>query len=139
MEFGVNSILTFIICYLIGSFPTGYFFVKTSCKKDITKEGSGNVGTYNALQVSGSKAIGIIVLIIGHNFSIWLKFKGGRGLAAGAGIFAVLNFWILVSWCLVWVIFYLFKKNVLLSNFFATLFLPLFAIFIINRSGDDFK
>jgi len=162
MEFGVNSILTFIICYLIGSFPTGYFFVKTSCKKDITKEGSGNVGTYNALQVSGSKAIGIIVLIIdflkgavpvlllvlvfdedmtnvyissifliiGHNFSIWLKFKGGRGLAAGAGIFAVLNFWILVSWCLVWVIFYLFKKNVLLSNFFATLFLPLFAILL---------
>lgn len=162
MNFGVNSILTFFICYLIGSFPTGYFFVKTTCKKDITKEGSGNVGTLNALKVSGSKAIGIVVLlidflkgaipvlllvmvfdedmtnvyissiflIIGHNFPIWLKFKGGRGLAASAGIFAVLNYWVLISWCIVWVIFYIFKRNVLHSNFFATLFLPLFAIFI---------
>jgi glycerol-3-phosphate acyltransferase PlsY len=64
LNFGVNSILTFFICYLIGSFPTGYFFVKTTCKKDITKEGSGNVGTLNAMKVSGSKTVGFIVFII---------------------------------------------------------------------------
>lgn len=169
MEFGVNSIIIFIICYLIGSFPTGYFFVKTICKKDITREGSGNVGTFNALKVSGSKAIGVIVLIIdflkgaipvlllilvfdesmtnvyissifliiGHNFSVWLKFKGGRGLAASAGIFAVLNYWILALWCLVWVIFFIFKKDVLISNFFATLFIPLFAILLDKYSVDN--
>jgi glycerol-3-phosphate acyltransferase PlsY len=162
LNFGVNSILTFFICYLIGSFPTGYFFVKAKYKKDITKEGSGNVGTLNALKVSGSKLIGIIVLlidflkgaipvlllvmvfdedmtnvyissifiIIGHNFPVWLKFKGGRGLATGAGIFAVLNYWILISWCFVWIVFYIFKRNVLLSNFFATLFLPLVGILL---------
>lgn len=160
MEFGLYSILTFLICYLIGSFPSGYLFVKTSHRKDITKEGSGNVGTFNAVTVSGSKLIGFLVLIfdflkgvvpmyilakvynydiitlyaasifliLGHNYSVWLKFKGGRGLATGAGIFIVLNYWILISWCLVWIILRLFKQDVLFSNFIATLFLPLFAI-----------
>jgi acyl phosphate:glycerol-3-phosphate acyltransferase len=160
LEFGLNSILTFLICYLAGSFPTGYLLVKTSHSKDITKEGSRNVGTLNALKVSGSKKIGILVLVIdflkgavpvfllaeifncdietlyiasiflllGHNFPVWLKFKGGRGLAAGAGIFAVLNYWILFSWCLVWVILKLFRQSILISNFIATIALPLFAI-----------
>jgi acyl phosphate:glycerol-3-phosphate acyltransferase len=160
LEFSVNTILTFLIFYLIGSFPTGYLFVRTIFMKDITKEGSGNVGTLNALEVSGSKLVGIVVLIIdflkgaapvlilvlvfnenvmtvylssvflilGHNYPVWLKFKGGRGLAASAGIFAVLNYWVLLSWCLIWLGYFMFKKNLLMSNFFATLFLPLFAI-----------
>jgi glycerol-3-phosphate acyltransferase PlsY len=160
LEFGFNTILTFIIFYLIGSFPTGYLFVRTIFRKDITKEGSGNVGTLNALKVSGSKLVGVIVLIIdflkgavpvillvvvfnenivkiylssvfliiGHNYPVWLRFRGGRGLAASAGIFAVLNYWVLISWCLIWLGYFLIKKNVLMSNFFATLFLPLFAI-----------
>jgi glycerol-3-phosphate acyltransferase PlsY len=71
-----------------------------------------------------------IFLIIGHNFPVWLKFKGGSGLASSAGIFIVLNYWILISWCFVWIVFFIFKKKVLLSNFFATLFLPLFAILL---------
>ena len=162
MEFGLNSILTFLICYLIGSFPTGYLFVKTSHRKDLTKEGSGNVGTLNAVTVSGSKLIGVLVLvfdflkgavpvfllagvfnedvitlyiasiflILGHNFPVWLKFKGGRGLATGAGIFAVLNYWVLISWCLVWILLKLFKQDVLISNFIATLFLPAAAVIL---------
>ncbi len=166
MEFGVITILTFLICYLIGSFPTGYLFVKAAHHKDITKEGSGNVGTFNAITVSGSKKLGIVVLlldfikgalpvfllisvfneniltvyiaslclIIGHNFPVWLKFKGGRGLATGAGIFLVLNYWILISWCVIWVVLMLFKRGVLMSNFYATLFLPLFAI-LLNALG----
>lgn len=166
MEFGVITILTFLICYLIGSFPTGYLFVKAAHHKDLTKEGSGNVGTFNAVTVSGSKKLGIVVLlldlikgalpvfllisvfneniltvyiaslclIIGHNFPVWLKFKGGRGLATGAGIFVVLNYWILISWCVTWVVLMLFKRGVLMSNFYATLFLPLFAI-LLNALG----
>jgi len=166
LEFGLNSILTFLIYYLIGSFPAGYLFVKTSHSKDITKEGSGNVGTFNAIKVSGSKLVGVLVLIfdffkgtvpvfllvkvfnydlvtiyiaslflvIGHNYSVWLKFKGGRGLATGAGIFFVLNYWILIFWCLVWIVLRLFKKELLISNYIATLFLPFFAtvLYLLN-------
>lgn len=180
MELGFNSILAFLICYLIGSFPTGYLFVKTAHSKDLTKEGSGNVGTLNAVMVSGSKLIGILVLIIdflkgavpvfllasvfgydvitlygssimlvlGHNFSVWLKFKGGRGLATSAGIFAVLNFWILISWCVVWIVLKVFKQEVLISNFIATASLPLpaiilnlldlrFTIHLVNSAGES--
>jgi len=178
LEFGLNSILIFLICYLIGSFPAGYLFVKTSHRKDLTKEGSGNVGTFNAIKVSGSKLTGILVLIfdffkgaipvfllakvfnddvitlyiasvfliLGHNYSVWLKFKGGRGLATGAGIFLVLNYWILLFWCLIWVVLRLVKQEVLISNYIATLFLPLFAVALylhdiettikINRTSD---
>ncbi len=161
---GINSILTFLVCYLIGSFPSGYLFVKTAHSKDITKEGSCNVGTLNAMQVSGSKLTGILVLIfdflkgalpvfllvtvfnesittvyiaslfliLGHNFPVWLKFKGGRGLATGAGIFLVLNYWILISWSLIWITLILFRKSILVSNLLATLFLPLIAILLFS-------
>lgn len=162
MGFGLSTILTFLVCYLIGSFPTGYLFVKTAYSKDITKEGSCNVGTLNAMTVSGSKLTGIMVLIfdflkgalpvyllvtvfnenittvyisslfliLGHNFPVWLKFKGGRGLATGAGIFLVLNYWVLISWCFIWVTLILFRKSILVSNMLATLFLPLVAILL---------
>jgi glycerol-3-phosphate acyltransferase PlsY len=76
--------------------------------------------------------IGICVcslfIILGHNYSIWLKFKGGRGLATAAGIFVVLNFVMLIGWCVVWVISFLFKKDILISNVAATLSMPLLAI-----------
>lgn len=128
--------------------------------KDITKEGSGNVGTLNTFLVSKSKMLAVVVLIldflkgflpviimmfvlklsmvdifisscfiiIGHNFSIWLKFKGGRGLASSSGIFIVLNYTLLITWCIVWLLFYAFKRDVLLSNLFATILIPVVAI-----------
>ncbi|MCX7877955.1 MAG: glycerol-3-phosphate acyltransferase [Ignavibacteria bacterium] len=153
MEFLVNSVLTFVLCYIIGSFPTAYVYVKLFSGRDVRKEGSGNVGTLNSFQVTRSKFIGIavlitdfikgflpvyvmlfliklafppvmigsIALIVGHNYPVWLKFKGGRGLATGAGIFAVVNFYVLLGWCIVWLIVFLLKRKVLISNTIATI------------------
>lgn len=163
-SFDFNLILSVIVCYLIGSIPIGYLAVRTRCGKDITKEGSGNVGTVNTLKVSHSKKLTLIVLVldflkgflpvfymahymhlnvftlyisslfivIGHNYSIWLKFKGGRGLATAAGIFAVVNYPLLITWCLVWGIFIMLKRGVLFSNFCATILLPFIAL-VINK------
>lgn len=156
--------LVFILCYFIGSFPTAYVIVKKTLNKDLTKEGSGNVGTYNAIVVSKSKSTGIIVLFIdllkgflpvflmlfvfkfdykiaaiascfliaGHNYPIWLKFKGGRGLAPGAGIFLVLNYFILSGWLIAWSVSMMIKKDVLIANSAATLSLFIY-IFLINK------
>ncbi|MGH2575402.1 MAG: glycerol-3-phosphate acyltransferase [Ignavibacteria bacterium] len=156
----IYLILTIILSYFIGSFPTGYLLVKQKHNKDLTKEGSGNVGTLNAFKVSQSKKIGLIVLlidflkgavpvflltyvfnkdfyyifassvslIIGHNYPVWLKFKGGRGLATAAGIFAVINYLILLTWGLIWLISFAVKKGVLISNFVATLIFPFFTL-----------
>ncbi|MBI5401983.1 MAG: glycerol-3-phosphate acyltransferase [Ignavibacteriae bacterium] len=152
-----------LLFYLIGSIPTAFILMKLLHKKDITKEGSGNVGAMNSYDVSGSKKTGVLVFIIdllkglipaviliyflklsfqvyyiplvalvmGHNFSIWLKFKGGRGLATATGIFAVVNFWIVVIWCVVFLLSQFFKKNVHIGNALATILLP-FMLLILN-------
>lgn len=70
-----------------------------------------------------------ILIIAGHNFSIFLKFKGGRGLATSAGLSLVINFWLVILWLMVFFIIYIIKKNIHLSNIFATIILPIFVIF----------
>ncbi len=157
----INYILLCLICYFIGSIPAAYLIVKRKHKKDITKEGSGNVGTLNSYEITGSRSTGIVVLaldflkgfiptlvlgyflslpltiiflplvciVVGHNFSIWLKFKGGRGLATAAGIGIIVNFWLPIIWCVLYLFAYLVKKNVHIGNIFATVLMPLVLIF----------
>ena len=105
----MDLILITSICYLMGSIPFGLILTKIFLKKDIRKIGSGNIGATNALR-SGNKKIGYLTLVLdilkaivpvlyikyyfpeliyisslsvflGHVFPIWLKFKGGKGVA----------------------------------------------------------
>lgn len=110
-----------IVSYLVGSFPTAYVIGKHLRNIDMSRNGSGNIGAMNAYEVTGSKAIGISVgaidvmkgllvtylsarmfgltlgltsaffVVLGHNYSAFLKFKGGRGLATGAGALLVIQ------------------------------------------------
>jgi glycerol-3-phosphate acyltransferase PlsY len=68
--------------------------------------------------------IPILAVVVGHNFSIWLKFKGGRGLATAAGIAMAINFWLLIIWCVVYFLTFLINKNVHIDSIAATIFLP---------------
>jgi len=143
-----------LIGYLLGSFPTAYLFVKKINGTDITKEGSGNVGALNSMEVSKSKLIGISVLVIdllkgavcvlipiiiwhdvfvysavslmfavfSHCYNPWLQFKGGRGLATAAGGALIIFYYLLALWGILWIIFYLMRKNILLANIAATIF-----------------
>ena len=152
LSINYGLILACICCYLFGSIPNGYLLVKYYCRKDIRNEGSGNVGTFNAFLVSNSRLVCVLVLIldvlkglipvllmlfvfissifiiVGHNYPVWLNFKGGRGLASAAGIFLLLNFGLLVSWVIIWSLYYYFKKDVLASNFVATVSLAIIAV-----------
>jgi len=167
MESGfINVFLVCLACYLIGSFPTAFIIVKLKHNIDLTKEGSGNIGTLNSIQVSSSKITGIIVLfidilkgflplyfllfifhidyrivmagssflILGHNYPVWLGFKGGRGLATGTGIFILLNYFVLTGWCIAWAVVFGIKRNVLIANAAATMSIPVY-ILIINMAG----
>lgn len=72
-----------------------------------------------------------LFVVLGHNFSIYLKFKGGRGLATSAGILLEILPIILPLWCFFWLIVYkLSEKNVHISNFFATIISPFVFYFI---------
>jgi glycerol-3-phosphate acyltransferase PlsY len=115
----INFIVYLIITYLLGSIPFGLIISKFF-GKDIRKEGSGNIGATNVTRVLGKKA-GFLVLIldmlkgflpiyiakyifdtklvsllaiasvIGHCFSIFLKFKGGKGVATAIGVLLALS------------------------------------------------
>ncbi|MCC7159698.1 MAG: glycerol-3-phosphate acyltransferase, partial [Ignavibacteria bacterium] len=160
--FSFTGLIVFVLCYLVGSFPTAYILVRLKSKKDITKEGSGNVGTLNSFEVSKSKRVLIAVLlidilkgllpawiliyvmnvpfalvmlgmsglIIGHNYPVWLKFTGGRGLATGTGIFLVINYFILIGWCVTWAVVFLFRRDVLIANTAATLSITVYVVLV---------
>ena len=111
--------LSFILGYLTGSIPFGLLLVKFSGLGDIRSVGSGNIGATNVLR-TGKKSLAIATLlldggkgtlatfiaiqfgpdmgvlaaagaIIGHCFPAWLKFRGGKGVATGLGIFLALS------------------------------------------------
>lgn len=156
----LNIVLISILFYLIGSIPSAYLIARTK-DIDITKSGSGNVGALNSYEVTKSKTVGVLVLIIdllkgfipalvltrilktpmsfcvipllmlvvGHNFSVWLKFKGGRGLATTAGISLTVNFWLLIFWSVLFILTFAIKRNVHIGNLVATVLLPLTIIF----------
>ena len=141
---------------MIGSFPTAFLLVKWKAEIDIRQAGSGNVGTLNTMEVTGSKGLGIAVLIIdmlkgvlsvvlamslfghafwipgaaglsaiaGHSFPVWLKFKGGRGLATAAGVFLVLGWVFVVIWLVLWGVTYLLFRSIHAGNVLASLLGP---------------
>lgn len=75
-------------------------------------------------------SLAAVFVIIGHNFNIWLKLKGGRGLASATGVGLFFNPVSTILWCLMWVISYFgVRKNVHVANALATLTLP-FLLFL---------
>lgn len=115
------TLLTIVLAYLTGAIPTGYWLGKTIRKIDIREHGSKNIGATNTLRVLGKKlgAIALtadigkglfavllipqitpwphapltcaIAAILGHTFSIFINFKGGKGVATTCGTFLALT------------------------------------------------
>lgn len=149
----MEYLLSSLIGYLLGSFPTAYIFLQKTKGLDITQEGSGNVGAMNSFEVSNSKFVGISVLFIdllkggasvlipilvfgnvfiypaigllfavfSHCYNPWIFFKGGRGLATAAGGAAIIFPYLLAVWVILWVLFYVMRKDILLANIAATI------------------
>ena len=153
--------LTIIISYLFGSFPSGYILSKYFNKIDITKQGSGNIGATNVLR-SGSKALAILTLLIdalkgaipvvlfsfnsylmalaglfsflGHNFPVWLKFNGGKGVATYIGILFSINLIYGIVFIGVWFFIFLISKYSSLSSLSASLGVPIYLLFFNNEN-----
>jgi glycerol-3-phosphate acyltransferase PlsY len=65
-------------------------------------------------------AIALLFAVFAHCFNPWINFKGGRGLATAAGGSVLIFPFILLVWIILWILVYLFKKNILLANVIAT-------------------
>ena len=152
--------LILFISYLIGSIPFGFILTKIFLKKDIREIGSGNIGATNALR-TGNKLIGystlildiskavILLLIIkfnfseylftssiavflGHVFPIWLKFKGGKGVATYVGILFCINIYLAIIFIIVWLVVFVISKYSSLASMVASLLVPLSSYFLLN-------
>ena len=75
--------------------------------------------------VMGASGLGAIA---GHNYTPWLKFKGGRGLATALGVILSLGWIFFVAWCIPWVIVYLISKDIHLSNITASIIGPVILV-----------
>jgi acyl phosphate:glycerol-3-phosphate acyltransferase len=81
----------------------------------------GSVLSEGGFWVAG---IGGLGAILGHNYSPWLGFKGGRGLATGAGVLSVISWPVVVIWCIVWSGSYSLIRNLHISNVIALITTP---------------
>ena len=73
---------------------------------------------------------GGIAAVLGHNYPVWLKGKGGRGLSTSAGVMFVLGWVFVVVWCSVWAVGYLVSKHLHLSNIVASVMTPVILIML---------
>ena len=151
----IEILLIFSLSYLSGSIPFGLILTKFFLKKDLRKIGSKNIGATNVLR-TGNKLIagltlmfditkGVIPVLItkeyftdllylsslasflGHIFPVWLKFKGGKGVATYLGILFVLSLNLSFIFCISWIIISLITKYSSLSSIMSALIIFIFA------------
>ena len=149
-----------IISYLMGSIPFGLILTKLFLNKDIREIGSGNIGATNVLR-SGNKIVGYTTLIfdilkavipvifvktyytdflylaslcafLGHVFPVWLKFKGGKGVATYVGILFVINIYFGIIFALCWFVIFGITKFSSLSSLIASISIPVYLIITSN-------
>ena len=147
-----------IISYLMGSVPFGFILTKIFLKKDIREIGSGNIGATNALR-TGNKAIGYSTLVLdifkavapviyvkvfyqdflyiaslcaflGHVFPIWLKFKGGKGVATYVGILFAINIYFGIIFTISWFITFFISKYSSLSSLVGAASIPMYLLIL---------
>ncbi len=151
-----------ILSYLMGSVPFGFILTKVFLKKDIRDIGSGNIGATNALR-AGNKSLGYgtlfldiikaiipvvyvklnypdyifiasLCVFLGHIFPIWLKFKGGKGVATYVGILFSINLTIGFVFIGVWFFTFLISKYSSLSSLCASLSIPIYLFFFTSQN-----
>lgn len=144
--------------YFLGSIPFGLIYAKLAGLGDVRNIGSGNIGATNVLRTGNKKVAALtllsdiakgslavfitfnffpklillssVVVYLGHIFPVWLKFKGGKGVATFIGAIAILNYALclifLISWAIVAKIFKISSLSAIVAfliTFVATVFL----------------
>jgi len=126
----MDSLLALVLAYMLGSIPFGLLLAKAAGKGDIRSIGSGNIGATNVLR-TGSKGLAAVTLlldgakglaavwlawrywpdgaplaaigaVLGHCFPVWLRFKGGKGVATTLGVCLGLAWPIGLAYAVVW-------------------------------------
>ncbi len=153
----MRFILMLLICYLVGAIPCGYLVGKKN-NIDLRSRGSGNVGATNAFRLLGPQ-LGLTVLlldlakgflpvlivnlyfgpgwavaaglaaIVGHSWSIFLGFRGGKGVATGAGVLIALMPWVVLIAFIIWLLVILLSGYVSLGSIIGAIAVAILALF----------
>jgi glycerol-3-phosphate acyltransferase PlsY len=152
-----SGLLGIIAGYLLGSIPFGLVLCRLFGYGDIRKIGSGNIGATNVLR-TGNKFLAALTLILdsskgliavliaaaffdthamfgaalgavlGHNFPVWLKFKGGKGVATTLGTLIALSWPVGLACCATWVITAAISRISSLSALIALAMAPIYVV-----------
>ncbi len=154
MIYTMDKILLVVVAYLLGSIPFGYLIVRRKSGADIRETGSGGTGATNVSRRAGKAAgvltllldaakgcIAVLIAktvsgddwviaaaasaaLVGHIFPVWLRFRGGKGVATGVGIFLVLAPIALLCAGVVFVAIVLVTRYVSLGSITAAILIP---------------
>ncbi len=144
-----------VLAYVSGSLPTAYLLVRLMTGKDVRATGSGNVGATNALRTAGWKvgavvtvidllkgalpvwlmlrfnpesrwvAAAMLAAVLGHCYPVWLKFKGGKGVATCFGAFLVIAPLSALAALALWFVVLVASRWVALASMVASAAFPL--------------
>ena len=157
----INLIIVAVYSYLLGSIPFGLVLTKIFLKKDIREIGSGNIGTTNVLR-TGKKSLAVTTLVfdmlkgyfsivitfiyfenlisysalicfIGHIFPVWLKFKGGKGVATYLGVILALSYKFFLIFGITWLVLSFLFRYASLSSIVSSLIVFVYSYFFINN------
>ena len=155
-------ITVFIASYFSGSIPFGLILTKIFLNKDLRKIGSKNIGATNVLRTGNKKVAGLTLFLdiskgiipvlvtkgyftdliylsslaafLGHIFPVWLRFKGGKGVATYLGIIFILSFNLGVTFCVSWILISIVSKYSSLSSILSTMI-----VFLISFLNNNFE
>ena len=157
----INLIIVAVYSYLLGSIPFGLFLTKIFLKKDIREIGSGNIGTTNVLR-TGKKSLAVATLVldllkgyfsiiitftyfenlisysalicfIGHILPVWLKFKGGKGVATYLGVILALSYKFFLIFGITWLVLSFLFRYASLSSIISSLIVFVCSYFFNNN------
>lgn len=150
-------LITGAFSYFLGSIPFGYILVRTFLGQDVRQTGSGNIGATNVsrkspalgaltLVLDALKGLAAVVAtrmlfpghntlqgaaalfaIIGHMFPVWLRFRGGKGVATGLGSFVVVTPKTILVMLAIFVVIFLAFRYVSLASILTVALFPLLA------------
>jgi glycerol-3-phosphate acyltransferase PlsY len=157
----LDILYVFIYSYLLGSIPFGLIITKIFLGKDIRNVGSGNIGATNVLR-AGKKSLAVSTLLfdvlkgyfsilitysffndliylsalicfIGHVYPIWLKFKGGKGVATYLGVILGISFILGIVFAITWLVIATIFRYSSLSSIFGSMTVWIYSIYFLNE------
>ena len=158
---GMTAFVALSIAYLLGSIPFGLILTRLSGKGDLRSVGSGNIGATNVLR-TGSKGLAAATLLldaakgtaavlfarefapgfeqvaaagamIGHLYPVWLRFRGGKGVATLLGVLAALLPMAAIVYAVVWISLLLLTRVSSVAGMVAAVSAPLSAVMLGHR------